>query len=107
MNILLLSIQLLLPVRADSIPVYFPYSIKEPASSFDLEKIELSLSQKYKDSVLYSSDLKCPWCSDAMDPAREQKEFKKSFHFADLNGDGLPDLIYEGRSGGEANMVEF
>ena len=107
MNIFLLSIQLLLPVRADSVPVYFPYSIKEPASSFDWKKIELSLPQRYKDSVLSASDLQCPWCSDAMDPALARKEFKRSFHFAELNGDGLPDLIYEGRSGGEANMVHF
>lgn len=38
---------------------------------------------------------------------KTQAEFKKEIHVLDFNGDGLDDIVYEGKSGGEPQEVAF
>ncbi|HEY8969397.1 MAG TPA: hypothetical protein VIM64_09890, partial [Puia sp.] len=89
------------PVK-DSIP--FPYAIK-PSKPFKWKNVELSLPQRYRDSALlvfrkiYEPQLNQEYSGST--------KFDSSLHFVDLNGDNLPDVIYEGWSGGEATVVDF
>jgi hypothetical protein len=104
MHFLLLSLQLLLPGRRDSTPLPFPYFIKEPATPFEWKKVELSLPQHYKDSVMRYFEKEY---ADYLNQYPSREDFVSSFHFVNLNGDAWPDLIYEGPAGGEGTVVTF
>lgn len=106
MYFIFLSAGLLFNALGDSIPQQYPYLIKPTSVNFDLKQYELVLPKKYKDSVLASFATDCPFCH-YKDSMPSLIKFKNSFHFIDLNGDHLPDLIYEGRTGSEGMMVEF
>jgi len=104
---LIIAITLLgTPVKDSTSP--FPYYIKSSAHPFKWEDVEVNVPQRYKDSVLTIFAKNCHHCFiEGFDPKPEIEAFKNSFHFVDLNGDGLADLVYEGRSDGEPNIVEF
>lgn len=92
------------PVK-DSMPP-FPYYIK--AHSFKWEEVEIKVTPRYRDSILTPLVKSCHHCFiEGFDPKPRVREFKNSFHFVDLDGDGLLDLIYEGQSDGEPNIVEM
>jgi hypothetical protein len=106
MQPIFLAIQFLLTVSNDSAPPIYPYLIKPLLPEFNIKNFELKVPQKYKDSVLETFSKDCPFCH-YKDSMASLIEYKESFHFIDINGDHLPDLIYEGRSGGEGTMVNF
>jgi hypothetical protein len=87
----------------DSIP--FPYAIRQPSKHFQWEEIEITVTQRYKDSVLPAfRKLYAPQINQAY---LESSKFASSFHFVNLDGDDLPDVIYEGWCGGEGTFVDF
>ena len=102
---LLLSLQLLITVSADTTQYPFPYSIKRVTKSFDWKNYELKLSQRFKDSVLLTLMEEYPFYIG--NPDADPEYYIRSFHFVNLNGDSCPDLVYEGWTGSEGNMVQF
>lgn len=101
MTILLLTLQLVL---GDTTHDPYPYLIK-PSEKFDWKRYEIAVAEKYKDSIL---DTFKPDYEFYFNPDYEVSEkFSDAFHFVDLNNDRLPDVVYDGRSGGEGGMVHI
>jgi hypothetical protein len=104
MHFLFLALQLALTPVADTTVDSFPYSIKA-SPKFDWKEYELKVDARYKDSVINSLKKFYPFYFDS--EYAEKKAYPKAFHFVHLNGDELPDLVYEGWTGAEGNMVQL
>ncbi|MFT3825750.1 MAG: hypothetical protein QM731_17650 [Chitinophagaceae bacterium] len=104
MHTLLLSLQLLLHPLSDTIQYPFPFSIKKTAVPFEWKRYELKIPAAYRDSVL--KHLR-PEYEQMFNNKQylESNEYNSSFHFAELNGDGIPDVIYQGWTGSEGQVV--
>lgn len=100
---LIIALHLLYAPVKDSIP--FPYAIKMPSKPFIWKDFELNLPQRYKDSV--AQTFKKIYASRLNQEYLASSNFTSSFHFVDLNGDDLPDVIYVGWSGSEGSYVDF
>lgn len=105
MYALLISLQLSFGLLNDSTIDPFPFAIRDPLKGFNWKKIELPVSKKYKDSVV---KMLKPAFKNMFDATYAGSEnFSHAFHFVELNGDQLVDVIYEGWSGSEGNDVIF
>lgn len=104
MRCLIIVLHLLCSPAKDSIP--FPYPIENPEHPFKWAQVELKLPKKYKDSIITHDFSKMDTFFAGKEYIRS-KEFLNSFHFVNLNGDSLPDIIYEGWSGGEGIMIDM
>ncbi|MFT3825749.1 MAG: hypothetical protein QM731_17645 [Chitinophagaceae bacterium] len=105
MNPLLLALHLLIHPAIDTTQYPFPFAIKKPAVEFSWKRYEINVTEAYRDSVLKSFRKVYPFYFENEYIENGPQLFKKAFHFVQLNGDNLPDLIYAGRSGGESNIV--
>ena len=100
---LIITLQLLCSPAKDSIP--FPYAIKSPSQPFAWKSIELNPPQRYRDSVIQV--FKKIFTSYLNKDYLALPDFTSSIHFVALNNDRLPDVVYDGRTGGEGQMVNF
>jgi hypothetical protein len=82
----------------------FPYAVRQ-TTSFNWKHYELKVDERYKDSVLQS--MKKNYAYYFNNDYADAKAYPKSFHFVNLNGDALPDLVYQGWSGAEGDRVQF
>ena len=101
MRSLIIALHLLCTPVKDSMP--FPYPIKNPEHPFKWTQVRLDLPRKYKDSVI--TVFKKIFSDRDLKKVAETENFAADLEFVNLNGDNLPDIIYEGWSGGEANMI--
>ena len=101
---LLMTLQLVLSPVADTTKAAFPYLIRS-IPKFDWKQYELKVDARYKDSVINALKKFYPFYIG--DEYADKKTYSKAFHFVHLNGDQLPDLVYEGWNGSEGNMVEM
>jgi len=101
MRSLIIALHLLCTPAKDSMP--FPYPIKNPEHPFKWTQVRLDLPRKYKDSVI--TVFKKIFSDRDLKKVAETENFAADLKFVNLNGDNLPDIIYEGWSGGEANMI--
>jgi hypothetical protein len=100
MNTFLLALQLLV---ADTSYHPFPYAIYSADKHIDWKKYEVAVPKKYSDSVINA--FKIEFRSKFSDDYVNKDIFYKSFHFVHLNDDKLPDAIYNGWTGGEADAI--
>jgi hypothetical protein len=100
MNTFLLALQLMV---ADTSNHPFPYIVHVEEKSIDWKKYEASVSKKFRDSVINS--FKSEFREKISDEFVNTDRYYKSFHFVHLNDDKLPDVIYNGWTGGEADAI--
>lgn len=99
MNTLLLALQLLV---ADTSFHPFPYAIYSADKQIDWKKYELAVPKKYRDSVIQAMK---EHFADKFAYKNDGESFYNSFHFVLLNDDKLPDVIFNGFTGGEAPYI--
>jgi hypothetical protein len=100
MNTLLLALQLLV---ADTSDHPFPYAIHSADKAIDWKKFETKVPTKYRDSVIKT--FKVRYRDFFADEYANSDKFYNSFHFIHLNNDQLPDLVYNGWTGGEGDAT--
>jgi hypothetical protein len=100
MNTFLLALQLLV---ADTSYHPFPYAIHSDDSAIVWKKYEVTVSKKYRDSVI--NTFKVHFRETFSGDYVNGDVFYKSFHFVHLNNDKLPDVIYNGWTGGETDAI--
>src|SRR5688500_3245604 len=100
MNTFLLALQLLV---ADTSYHPFPYVIYPTDRVIDWKKYEVTVPKKFRDSVVNS--FKSEFREKISDEYVNTEGYYTSFHFVHLNDDKLPDVIYNGWTGGEAIAI--
>jgi hypothetical protein len=95
------TLLLLLSPVPDSTIYPIPYCIKE-TTPFKWTNYEVEVSQRFKDSAL--KKFRDTYSSSA---GKLPDNFPESFHFLNLNGDKLVDVIYAGNAGSEGPYVNF
>lgn len=92
------------PVLADtSQEIIEPLRFFVYEDSLDWKKYEQEVTSSFREQT--TEQLKVHF--DSLAYAYDDKKFKDSFHFMDLNADKKQDAIYNGFSGSEPNMVKI
>lgn len=103
MNTLLLALHLLM---TDTSHLSFPPFL-QPKFPDVLGKVAIKVTDQYRDSVVKA--IRVNYFTDDFNQIIQSysatKKFVENFYFIHLNNDKFPDVIYDGPSGGEGDMV--